>query len=161
MAALAIGVFNYLQLKSNKIAYIDTVRILNNSTEIKRVIEQTELRKKSLQAKADTIFNEFQLELKEMEKRKMSESEVLAVKRNMNLKEMQFKKFAHQTSKDIEQKQVEFTKNVLAKVNSIVTKIAAEEGYNMVFGANGSGNVIYGNEAIDISSVVIKSLNGN
>lgn len=51
------------------------------------------------------------------------------------------------------------TRGVLDQVNSFIKEYAEKNGYQIVFGVTLSGNILYGNDAIDITSEIIDGLN--
>ena len=57
-----------------------------------------------------------------------------------------------------ERRNAELTQPVLDKINSVIARLAQEEGYNYVFDAV-SGNIAYADTKFDLSDLVIEELN--
>ncbi len=64
-------------------------------------------------------------------------------------------------SKQAEEEDQKMTQSVLNQVNSLLEVYGKENNYDIIFGANGNGNIIYGVDAVDITNEVLIELNRN
>ena len=116
----------------------------------------------SRRSKLDTlrteIMSEFSLGSKAAEGgQAMNEDQQLKL-RNRELEYMGFAKAMEEESKNEE---AEMMSGVLLQINSFVKQYAEDHGFSMILGTTSSGNILYGEAAMDITDDLLSSLNKN
>ncbi|MEW6685489.1 MAG: OmpH family outer membrane protein [Candidatus Edwardsbacteria bacterium] len=145
-----------------KIGYVDSQRILEQykgtqdiqkqfAQEISNWQNEVEKRKKEI----SDLETELQTQslLLSQEKRKEKEQTILQ-------KKGELQKFVEEIwgkGGKAQQKNEELSKPVLEKINTIIRKIANDEGYTIILDAS-AGNLIYASKELDITDEVIETL---
>jgi outer membrane protein len=144
-----------------RIACMDLVKILSQSNEMTQLKIEFDGIEKNLLAKEDTMIVEIQTDIKEFEKnmKKYSEKEKKELSERINLKQSQFAKFKQANTEKMEQQRIQATEKVVQKINQIASDFAKSEGYKVLLGATGSGNIVYLDETYDITNNILKVLN--
>lgn len=88
-------------------------------------------------------------------RKKKAEEERLAMLEN-NLR-----KYTTVIQDKAREKETEATEAVLKQINSFIINYSEQQGYDIVLGADGSGVLLYGKEAWDITEEIIRELNNN
>ena len=77
----------------------------------------------------------------------------------LNQKEyIQYREIIQQKVKTEEQK---ITKNALIPVDEYIKEYGKQHNYKIIFGATGLGNIIYKDDAIDITDIILEEVNNN
>lgn len=134
-----------------KLVFIDTNLLLQEYQGLHDARIEYEKQAKKWQENVDSLVTEWQKELEEYEKRisklskqeKQLQEEILNNKREKILK---YKEAINQKSVEEEQK---IRTNLVNEVNELLFVYGREKNYDIVFGANGSGNIIYAKKVKD------------
>ncbi len=142
----------------NKIAYIDINNILNNSIvgksisehiqniKIKKNEEFSEIEKKLLDKEKDIIKKKNIIEKNEFDE------QITILKNDINKYNVKKNKFL----KEIEEKQIKYTKLVLNTLNPIISKYVEENSISMVLPKK---NIIIAKKNLDITTKIMDLLN--
>lgn len=150
----AVIVLLLLIMKVNrKIAYVSTYQVYEQfklKKELEEKLNKTQLSRQvildSLKAKMQfTISNNL---LSESEK----SLKINEIKENYYLKEKQF-------NQENESQSQQYTAQIWEQLNQYMKEYGKEEGYTYILGASGQGNIMYADEAEDISKQVIEFVN--
>ena len=146
-------------LADTKIAVVD----------LQRALEETEDGKKA-KNKLKTDFDKKQKELdekqEELKKMKddfdkksalMKEDAKQKMQQDMQQRLMQLQETYARLQGDLQKKEAEATRGILAKLSAVVQKIAERENFVMVL--ERSSSVVYGKPALDITNEVIRTYN--
>ena len=162
--AYAVSMFPaaLLQAEEVKIGYIDTVKIFSN---FKETIEAEEIYKKEVDAWKKQA-EEMETELAKMRETIQSQTLMLSEEK-LQEKKMEFDQSAEAYRKfmndvfgengEAARRNKELTDPIVEKINAVISKLAEEQGYTMVFDA-AQGNIIYADKSIDLTDVVIAEL---
>ncbi|MBN2071341.1 MAG: OmpH family outer membrane protein [Candidatus Krumholzibacteriota bacterium] len=151
-----------LRAEEVKIGYIDTVKIFAN---FKETVEAEEIYKKEVESwkkKAE----EMETELAQMRETIQSQTLMLSEEK-LQEKKMEFDQAANEYRKymndifgengEAARRNKELTDPIVEKINAVISKIAEEQGFTMVFDA-AQGNIIYADKSIDLTDTVIAEL---
>lgn len=152
----------YFQFYNNqKLVYIDSNKLLAGYRGM--IDAQADFQKKSQTWKAnvDTLMAEVQRSIMDYEKEspKMSAKEKELSRELIKTKQKQLQDYQRAIQEQSAQKDQEMTQQVLVKVNTFLTEYGKSKDYNIIFGATTSGNIIYAEEAMDITDEVLELLN--
>lgn len=149
--------------KEFKIGYVSTDRVIERyeaAVEAKRALNEAiavfEARADSLKSDYDRIRSEYesqQLTLSEEGKRAKA-AEVDAAKRRYDT----YMTEVYGANGKIDQKNLELIAPIVEKIDSVVSRVAVEEGYSLVLDA-AKANIVYSQPGLDITQLVVDELN--
>lgn len=151
--ALTIALMSYLQ--QPKVAYVLSEELIyqyKGTLEAQNAFQQ---KTGAWQANVDTLKAELQREILKLN----SNSEDQALLKRVRMKENQLKQYAAAIDQKARQEDEEMMQSVLNQVNSFVTQYAKENNYKIIFGATGSGSILYGEDMYNITDQVLRELN--
>ncbi|MDC1265802.1 OmpH family outer membrane protein [Flavobacteriaceae bacterium] len=157
---ISIGSFFYLQSSSNQV-YVDVNKLLDGYKRTKIVRAQFEEKAKTLNANVDSLLVDWQNELKiyEKERSKMSKKELELKQELLGNKQQQINNYQQAIQKQIQEEDKKATQTVINDINDYVKDYGKQQGHQIIFGASGSGNIMYANEASDLTQTVLDGLN--
>ena len=89
----------------------------------------------------------------------LSKAKKQEVEKGLQAKQKQLNDYQQSISQQAQEEDQKLTQGVLNQVNSYIEEYGKENGYKIIFGANGSGTIFYGTEAINITNKVLLNLN--
>jgi len=143
-----------------RIAYVRSFQLVYGFNGMKEAHEEYQQQALSWQQNIDTLKTRYEKSKAEIENNKTLTSEAYSEK-NAALERMKSEliNYSSVIKEKAMQKEKEMTQAVLNQVNSYVEEYAKSNGYDIVFGSEGTGYILYGNEAFDITDKVLKSMN--
>lgn len=151
LVVVAAGVYVYMSQK--KIGYVNTYEVYDQFKLKKELEDKLKKTALSRQALLDSIKVKVQFTAGN---RLLTDAEkalkVAELKENYYLKEKQF-------SEENESQSQQYTNQIWEQINQYVKEFGDEKGYTYILGANGQGNLMYANEANNISKEVIEYVN--
>lgn len=146
-----------------KIAFVRSNEIVYGYEGMKEAHALQESKTREFSSNIDTLqldlqrsINVYNQEYSKLNKEERAEKEKMIIIQQDNLKQYQ------QNAKNaIDKADLELTQGVLNQINSFIEKYAKENGYNLILGTTTSGNILYGEEYMDITDDVLKVLNEN
>ena len=162
LIAIALSAFSVYQTsKSSELVYVDVNKLLEgyNRTEIVRADFQEKA--KVLQSNVDSLISGWQQDLKtyEKERSKMSKKEKSLQEELLSNKQQQISNYQQAVKKQIQEEDQKATQTVINDINSFVKEYGKNKGYRIIFGASGSGNIMYADEGTDLTEKVLEGLN--
>ncbi|WP_456459474.1 OmpH family outer membrane protein [Reichenbachiella sp.] len=152
----------YLQFTANqKIVYIDSNQLLNGyqgMTDARAAYQQ----KASLwQANVDTLMKEVQTAIMDYEKesQQMTAKEKELNKELIRTKQRQLQDYQAAMRDKSAQEDQQMTERVLTTVNAFMVDYGKKNNYKVIFGATNAGNIIYADDAINVTDEVLEMLN--
>ena len=143
----------------DKLAYVDLQRALEETNDGKaakaRLKSDFDQKQKELDAKQDELkkmkddFDKKSALMKDDAKQKMQQ--------DMQQRLMQLQDTYARLQGDLQKKEAEATRGILARLAAVVQKIAERENFQMVL--ERSSAVVYGKPALDITNEVIRTYN--
>lgn len=160
---VALGINYYLTMNSGKLAMVDSNKLLEQYKGMQAARAEFASKAKGWQANIDTLGKEFNEVIKkyEAEKSSMSAKERELNEQLIQTKGQQLDDYRKAIAQQSQQEDATMTQRVLDEVNVFLTDYGKAQGYDIIFGATGNGNIIYTKETIDITEEVIEKLNGN
>ena len=151
-----------LMAEEVKLGYIDTVKIF---AEFKETVAAEEIYKKEVEAWKKKA-SDMEADLAKMREEIQSQSLMLSEEK-LSEKKLQFDqkmKEYNQYMSDVfgdngqaAKRNKELTQPIVEKINSVIAKIAEDEGYTIVFDA-AQGNIVYAKKALDLTEKVMERL---
>lgn len=150
---LIIGGLLFIHHSKSKIAYVNASVLVEAFPEMKR--SQAVLEKKTMQwqANIDTLTQEFEQLVNSFEqsKNELSRKESEAALQQIGTKKEQLQAYQRAIEQQYQHENIQMTEKVLSELNHYISEYAEQEGYDLVLGANGDGNIVYATEYMDIT----------
>ena len=145
----------------NKIAYVDSAKLLNGYSNMLDARKEYEKKAKVWQANIDTLVAGVQNQLKSYEKgsQKMSEKERKLSMELIRNKQTQLANYQKAIQETAQQEDARMTQQVVTQVNSFLDQYGKEHNYDIILVATQSGNIAYAMEGMDITEEVLTQLN--
>ncbi|WP_420553530.1 OmpH family outer membrane protein [Tenacibaculum aiptasiae] len=164
LAALAL-IFSiltfFLSQNSSELVYVDVNKLLDGYKRTKVVRAEFEKKAKVLKSNVDSLVVDWQKELKLYEKERSgySKKELKLKQELLGNKQQQINNYQQAIQKQIQEADKKATQTVVNDINDYVKEYGKEKGYKIIFGASGSGNIMYADESSDLTAVVLEGLN--
>lgn len=162
LAVLAIAI-TAMACQQNKIAFVDSVRIMDEYQEKIDVEARFQIKAEAMTKKRDSISQAFQMELQQFQSKAQSMSQQNAQEQYSQLQQRgQF------VGQQLQLEEQELQQVSQAEMDTLVKKVKKEireygkaNGYTYILGGGDGGSVLYGDEAKDLTDVILKNLNDN
>lgn len=160
LVVLLTGYHFLFNTNSYTLAYVDSAKLMTEYRGMADVKKTVETLEKAWQATIDTLTQELQNDIKKYEKERgqMSEREKKISEELLGRKQQQFMQYKEGSKNKLAEDEQKITNEALTKVNGIITEYGKKNNYTIVFGTS-SGNIVYANEAINITEHVLEVLN--
>ncbi|EPR74648.1 Outer membrane protein H precursor [Winogradskyella psychrotolerans RS-3] len=147
--------------EQQKIAFIDNGEIINDYQMKIDIEEKFKIQNDGFTKQRDSIARVYQMEMQSVQQRlsqlspqkQQEESQVFSQKWQPIQQQMQMQQ------QQMEQMFNTEMDSVISKMNKFVEGYGKKNGYTFILGKNQAGSVVYGDEATDITDVVIKEIN--
>jgi outer membrane protein len=155
--------FILLRPSSPKIAYIDSVRLLDQYRGMLDAKKGYAQKAAKWQSSIDTLSYEVKKSISDYERALAAGTakEKELAKQLIRVKQKQlviYQKYLHKTAQDENTKE---TQLVLKQVNEFLNKYGKQHKFDIVFIANQSSNIAYADSMLDITDKVLIDLNSN
>lgn len=159
--AASIFLFFYFQSSSN-LVYVDVNKLLDGYKRTKIVKAQFEEKAKTLNANVDSLMTDWQNELKayEKERSKMTKKELELKQQLLGNKQQQINNYQQAIQKQIQEEDKKSTQTVINDINDYIKEYGKKHNHKIIFGASGGGNIMYADDATDLTQDVLNGLNG-
>ncbi|GAB1856187.1 OmpH family outer membrane protein [Flavobacteriaceae bacterium MHTCC 0001] len=162
LIAIALSVFSFFYLQSSsELVYVDVNKLIEGYKRTKIVRGEFEEKAKTLNANVDSLMGDWQKELKtyEKERSKMSKKELELKQQLLSNKQQQINNYQQAIQKQIQEEDKKATQTVINDINDYVKEYGKKHGHNIIFGASGGGNIMYADEASNLTEDVLTGLN--
>lgn len=141
--------------------YIDVNLLVNGYEGMKEARKEFQQQQQLLEADADSILGVWKNELTKYEKERsgMSAKEREAREELLDMKGQQVSAVMEATKRKIAEQEKKQTEQVLAQVNDFIKRYGKEKKHRLILGANGTGNILYAPEELNITNEVLEALN--
>lgn len=161
IAALGLSIYQFTSPK--KIAFVESNVLLEEYSESKEAREELNTKIQEWQANITTLQNELEVLNTELIENAEGWSQT---KRDAHLETMQEKQQEYgRYNQAVNQKagelETELMEPVYLTINNRIKAYGKEQGYSIVFGTVQGGNILYGDEAVNITWDFIKYLEGD
>ncbi|TXD83466.1 OmpH family outer membrane protein [Subsaximicrobium wynnwilliamsii] len=156
----SISSFFYFNSHSNQV-YVDVNKLLEGYKRTKVVRADFDATAKTLNANVDSLMTNWQTELKlyEKERSKMSDKELELKQELLGNKQQQINNYQQAIQKQIDESDKKSTQTVINDINDYVKEYGKRNDYDIIFGASGSGSIMYASEKADLTEKVLEGLN--
>lgn len=142
----------------NKIGYVDLQKALNTSEAGKAAKERISKKVKEYEGTIDTRQKEIKKLKEELEKQAMLLSEEArgAKERDYQQKVKEFQRFTKDIQEELQQKDADFTKQILEELFKVIKEVGEKEGYTLILEQSES-SILYADEKVNLTDKVIKA----
>ncbi len=158
---VAIGFLFFQQYeKDSKTVYVDTGIILTKYKGMKDARVKIEQQTTIMNANVDSLFADFDKEIKsyEKERSKMSKKERQLKEEILRNKQQQLLGYQEATQKKIQEEEQKLTQTPVNEINDYISEYGKKYNCTMILGANGSGNILYAEDAVNITDEILEGL---
>ena len=151
----------YKTYQSTNLVYVDVNKLLESYKRTEIVRSEFEKKAKTLQSNVDSLILGWQEDLKtyEKERSKMTKKEISLKQELLNNKQQQISSYQQAIQKQIQEEDKKATQTVINDINDYVKEYGKKKGYKIIFGASGSGNIMYADEGTDLTEKILEGLN--
>ncbi|WP_347922490.1 OmpH family outer membrane protein [Pontimicrobium sp. SW4] len=160
--ALIVSIFTILKTQSSSdLVYVDVNKLLDGYSRTKVVKAAFEEKAKTLNANVDSLMNDWQKEIKtyEKERSKMTKKELQLKQELLGNKQQQINNYQQAIQKQIQEEDKKSTQTVINDINDYIKTYGKKHKYKIIFGASGAGNIMYAEDATDLTQKVLEGLN--
>lgn len=162
IVTLAFSLFTFFHVNSrSEQVYVDVNKLLEgyDRTQVER--QAFEEKTSVLKANVDSLIADWQLELKTYEKERISlkQKELDLRQQQLASKQQQLNNYQQAIQQQIREEDQKVTQTVINDINDFVKEYGAENGYRIILGASGSGNIMYAAEGTDLTNEILEGLN--
>lgn len=163
IAIVISGIALYKAMHPLKIAYIRSAELIYSYDGMKESQKLFQTKKESGQANVDTLrieleraFSAYTKDVSSLSAKDKKERQEL-----LQHQEQNYLQYAQAMKEKEKKDENEMTQAVLNQVNSFTEQYAKANGFDIVLGTTNSGNLLYANESMDITKVVLEALNAS
>jgi len=156
----SITAFFVSQSKS-ELVYVDINKLVEHYERTKTEREAFNKKTSTLKANVDSLLVDWQNQLKTYEKERssMTKKELEIQQQLLQNKQQQIANYQQAIQKQIQEEDQKMTQTVINDINDYVKEYGKKEGYRIIFGAKGSGNIMYAEEVSDLTQTILEGLN--
>lgn len=160
---IAVGTLYYLQFDKDEVVYIDSTKVLQEYQGMINARSTYQQKAKVWQSNVDTLAIEVNRAIQDFEQSKstMSDKEQQLSKQLIRTKQTQLTDYQKAIQDKAAQEDAQMTRQVLEEVNAYIADFGEKHGYRIILAATEYGNLVYAEDALDITEEVIKGLNAN
>lgn len=153
----------YKTTQQPKVAYVRSGELVYGYKGMKEAEEKYQQFAQQMQANADTLQFDFQRAVTTYrnEAAKLSEKERADREQKLGIQEQTLHRYVEAMKERTSGEEERMTTGVLNQINAFVEQYGKENGYTIILGTTTSGNVLYGDPAMDISKEVLAALNAD
>ena len=147
-------------IKNDKIAYIDSSKLIEKSKSIQLIQQEVKLEEEKAKSNLDTLMQEFDRSMKGYEKNiaSMSVKEKAMGNELLKNKQAQLMQYQQAVKQKVNNAQQEKMQNALKNINMFISDYGKKNGYTVIL-ATSNGSIAYGDESVDITEEIIEGIN--
>ncbi len=160
--ALAASLFSFFHFQSTSDqVYVDVNKLLDGYVRTEVVRAEFEKKAASMTANVDSLVSDWQKELQvyEKERSSMTVKELKLKQELLSNKQQQINNYQQAIQKQIEEEDQKATQTVINDINDFVKEYGKKHKHKIIFGASGGGNIMYADDATDLTAVILEGLN--
>ena len=144
-----------------KVAYVKTLEVIYGFNGMKSANEEYRVQQNVWQANIDTLRLQYEQKVKLFKENETTYSNAQkdTARKQIQDLETNIRKYTQAIDDQAKESETKITEGVLNQINSFIESYAKKKGYDIIFGTDGSGSIMYGVETFDITAEVIAELN--
>lgn len=160
--AIIFSVFSFFYFQtSSDLVYVDVNKLIEGYKRSKVVRAEFEEKRKTMTSNVDSLMSNWKQELTLYEKERalMTEKEIELKQELLSNKQQQINNYQHAIQKQVQEDNKIAMQTVINDINDYIKVYGKEHGYDIIFGASGSGNIMYAKDTSDLTNAVLLGLN--
>jgi outer membrane protein len=162
ISAILLSIFSIFYFQNDsQLVYVDVNKLMDGYK--RTAIEQSKFEAKAtaLQSNVDSLISNWQEELKTYEKERstMTNKELELKQELLSNKQQQIGSYQQAIQKQIQEEEQKASQTIFNDVNDYIKEFGKKNNYKIIFGASGSGNIMYADEGADLTEEVLSGLN--
>ncbi|MFY0482512.1 OmpH family outer membrane protein [Flavobacterium sp. PLA-1-15] len=160
-AVVVSGVALYFAHSGSELVYVDVNKLIEGYSRTKVAKADFEKKATLLKGNIDSLLGNWQKELQAYEKERgsLSANELKLKQELLSHKQEQINGYQEAIQKQIQEEDKKITQTVINDINDYVKEYGKDNGYKIIFGASGGGNIMYADESSDLTTAILKGLN--
>ncbi len=144
-----------------KFGYVDIQKAMNLSDVGKEAKEQLSVKVKKYQDEINVKQDELKKLKDELERQGvlLSDSKKAEKEKDYSAKLKDFQRFTKDAQDELQTKDEELTKRILESFIKVVEEYGRKNGYTLIFARTGSDNIVFFDEKVDVTDVLVKQFN--
>jgi len=154
-------VFGGIKYASTKVAYVDNNKLIMEYEGSKKAQEEIKVKITNWQANVDTLGSELEQKVKiyQEEQEKLSSKQKQEREEELYNLQQQFYQYREAIQQKMAEEDAKVTGEVVGEINEFVENYAKDNGYLIIFGASGNGNMVYASQSLDITGTILEKMN--
>jgi outer membrane protein len=147
--------------QSPKIAYLNPVKLSQEYEAVKAEQAQLEAIAAPWRVNVDTLTAELQRATTryEQQRAQLTPDQITAREQELANRQGQLAQYREATTQKLTAERERLDVAVVNELNTFLKEYGKREGYSVILGATSSGNIVYADEAMDVTAAVVKELN--
>lgn len=162
LIVIALGMTAAHAQTATKIGFADPDYILSQMPEYKQIDAELKSTQTQLRNQIDTKAQEFQKKLKDYQENMGTMIDAVRVNTERELEQLQtnLQKLQQDAQTSIQNKQFQLLQPVNEKIGTAISDVAKENGFTLIVNARAGGFdvVLYGDDNLDVSDMVLKKM---
>ena len=152
-----------MSCSKTKIGYVDVQEVMKNYEAAQAIEVSLKIEQEAMSKSLDSLMGPFQAKVQEFYKNQatMPASKRQAAEQALQQENQQLQQQQQQLQQYLQQKGASEIQALTQKVDSTVADYAAENSYQMILATQGTGQVMYGDESLNITEMVVDILNAS
>lgn len=164
MALIALVFSSYTLFKQNAnsdVAYVDINKLMEGYHKTQTERDSFNKKVATLKANVDSLVGEWQNELISYEKERLSlsKNELELKQEILKGKQQKLNDYQQAIQNQIQEENQKITQTIINDINDYVAEYGKKNGYKLILGAKGDGNVMYAEKLSDLTETVLAELN--
>jgi outer membrane protein len=162
LLALVLGAVALVRTAGRpKLGYVRSGEILSRYLGMKEAQDVFESKRERWQADIDTLQADYRKALQSYNVEFASYSGDERTKREEFLRKQEesLRRYSYTIADKSKDEEEKIMQGVLNQINAAAQEYGKENGFDLIFGTTGSGSLLYGDDAIDITNELLASLN--
>lgn len=145
----------------SELVYVDVNKLMEGYKRTKVDKEAFDKKANTLKSNVDSLMTSWQNELKKYEKERsqLSKKELELSQQLLQNKQQQIGNYQEAIQKQIQEENHKMTQTIVNDINDYVKEYGKKHGYPIIFGASGSGNIMYAEDTADLTNEILNGLN--
>jgi len=146
-----------------KIAFIDSVKLVSNYEGMRAVKAEMEKQSKTMQARVDTLESELTAAFKKYEKERsnMTKKEMQLSEELLRKKQKEYNQYREVVARKLKEEETKLTQEALLPVDEFIKEFGKKHGYKIIIGSNSMGNVLFVDDNIDLTDEILNKINNH
>lgn len=155
--ALGLGLLSTNIATAQKLAHVNSAKILNSMPDAKKADQDIATFKQQLESRYSTMMKDYQTKLADLQQNEALMTDIVKQSKIQELQNLEasIQQFQASSQQELEKKQAALYKIITDKVKNAINTVAKEGGYDYVLDYSElGGTLIYANSSKDITAKV-------